>query len=112
MAASTRSGQTLHDSQVASEPIRNPPAYVALALSAVAALALAILFKVDWNLDVSLLVAAGAAALAALLAFVAVGWSIAKRGRGWAAAVAALLVSLAALGWVAWAFVILIGAAA
>ena len=112
MTASTRSSQTAHDSPAAPEPVRNPPAYVALSLSALATLAMAILFTVNWDLDVPLLTATGASALATLVALVAVGWSVAKRGRGWLAAVVALLVSLAALGWVAWAYVILIGAAA
>jgi hypothetical protein len=112
MTASTRSSQTAHDSAAAPEPIRNPPAYVAVGLSAVAALALVTLFKIDWNLSVSFLTAAAAAALATVAAVVAVAWSVAKRGRGWLAAVVALLVSLAALGWVGWTVVILIRAAA
>jgi hypothetical protein len=49
---------------------------------------------------------------ALVVAVVAVGWSIANRGRGWLAAVAALLASTAALGWVAWTFLLLVRAAA
>jgi hypothetical protein len=112
MTASTRSGQTAHDSSVAPEPIRNPPAFVALGFSALAALALVILFKVNWDLEVPLLTAAGSAVLATIVALVAVGWSVAKRGKGWAAAVAALLVSLASLGWVGWTFMLVLKAAA
>ena len=67
----------------AQEPIRNPPAF--LAVGQVGAL---------------------------LAAVVAIGWSIGKRGRGWLAAVGALLASTAALGWVAWTFLLLVRSAA
>jgi hypothetical protein len=92
----------------AQEPIRNPPAFLAIGLAAVAALALTVLFKADWNLEVSFFTALGAAVAGLVVAVVAVGWSIAKRGRGWLAAVAAILVSAAALGWVAWTFLLIV----
>ena len=96
----------------AQEPIRNPPAFLAIGLAAFAALALVVLFKVDWNLDASLFAALAAAVGALIAAVVAVGWSIGKRGQGWLAAIAALLASAAAAGWVAWTFLLLLHAAA
>ena len=94
------------------EPIRNPPAFVAIGLAAAAAIALVGLFKADWDAEVSFFAALAAAVGALLVAIVAVGWSLAKRGRGWLGAFAALLVSLAALGWVAWTFLILVRSSA
>jgi hypothetical protein len=96
----------------AQEPIQNPPAFISVGLAAVAAAALVVLFKADWNLEISFFTALGAAVGALLAAVVAIGWSIAKRGQGWLAAIAALLASAAALGWVAWTFLILVRSAA
>jgi hypothetical protein len=94
------------------EPIRNPPAYVAIAIAGIAVIALAGLFKADWDIEVSFFTALVAGVVAILVAVVAIGWSVAKRGRGWLAATAALLLSIGALGWVAWTFVLLLRASA
>ena len=94
------------------EPIRNPPAFVAIGLAFAAVIALAGLFKADWDAELSFFTAVAAAAGALLVAVASLGWSLAKRGRGWLAALAALLVSLAALGWVAWTFLILVRSSA
>jgi hypothetical protein len=47
---------------------------------------------------------------ALVAAVVAIGWSIG--GQGWLSAIAALFASTAALGWVAWTFLLLIRSAA
>jgi hypothetical protein len=96
----------------AQEPVRNPLGLASAALGLVAILSLVGLFKADWDTETSFLTAVGAAFLGVVLAAAAVVWSISKRGRGWAAALIGLLVSLAALCWCAWTFVILLRAAA
>lgn len=54
----------------------------------------------------------GAAGVGALVAVVvAIGWSFGKRGQGWFSAIAALLASTDALGWVAWTFLLVIRSA-
>jgi hypothetical protein len=94
------------------EPVRNPPAFVAIGLAVAAAIALAGLFKADWDVETSFFAALVAAAGALVIAAGAVGWSLARRGRGWVAAAVAALVSAAALGWVAWTFLLLVRASA
>jgi hypothetical protein len=96
----------------AQDAVRNPPALAAIGLATAAAIALAGLFKANWDLETSFFTALAAAVGALVAAVVAIGWSIGKRGQGWLSAIAALLASTAALGWVAWTFLLLIRSAA